>query len=230
MSTEYTAARTAVRTAAILTLFAGLFTAAMAVTYRMTKPDIDAAIAAVKHDLIAEILPPDHYNNALLDDAVKLPPTEALGLDEGGTVYRARRDGQPVALIVEAQANNGYGGSIGLIVAVREDGSISGVRVTNHKETPGLGDYVDPKKDRNKASPWIDQFANASFAKAPESAWQVKKDGGIFDFHTGATISARAVTGAVAKTLAWTNAHRDALFAAPAGSLFSGDGAGGNAQ
>ncbi len=230
MSTEYTAVRTAARTAAILTLFAGLFTAAMAMTYRMTKPDIEAAIAEVKHKLIAEILPPDSYNNALLDDALKLPPTDALGLDEGGLVYRARENGQPVALIVEAHANNGYGGTIGLIVAVRNDGSISGVRVTDHKETPGLGDYVDRKKDRNKASPWIDQFENASFDRTPQTAWQVKKDGGAFDFHTGATISARAVTAAVARTLGWTNAHRDALFATKTGTLFNDGRAGGNAQ
>jgi electron transport complex protein RnfG len=196
----------------------------------MTKPDIEAAIAEVKHALIAEILPPDHYDNALLADAVRLPPTEALGLDDGGLVYRARQGGQPVALIVEARAGDGYGGPINLIVAVRQDGSLSGVRVTDHKETPGLGDYVDPKKDRNKAQPWIDQFKDASFERAPREAWQVRKDGGVFDSHTGATISARAVTTAVADTLAWTNAHRDALFEAPAGGRFDPQAGGGNAQ
>lgn len=220
MSTQYTAGRTAARTGAILTLFAALFTAAMAFTYSLTKPDIAAAVAETKRKLIAEVLPPEAYDNALLDDAIHLPPNEALGLDDGGTVYRARKDGAPIALIVEASAPNGYGGAIGMIVAVRKDGSLSGVRVTDHKETPGLGDYVDRKKDSNKASPWIDQFAGASFETRPRDDWRVQKDGGQFVYRTGATISARAVIETVAKTLEWTNAHREALFATPENARF----------
>ncbi|QID18136.1 electron transport complex subunit RsxG [Nitrogeniibacter mangrovi] len=230
MSTEYTAGRTAARTGAILTLFAALFTAAMAFTYSLTKPDIAAAIAETKHKLIAEILPPDAYDNALLDDALHVPATDALGLPDGGMVYRARKGGEPVALLVEASAPNGYGGAIGLILAVRTDGSLSGVRVTDHKETPGLGDYVDRKKDHDKAHPWIDQFENASFARIPKDAWAVKKDGGAFDFHTGATVSPRAVTAAVARALAWTIDNEKALFAAPAGATFAAGHAQGDAR
>jgi len=229
MSTEYTAGRTAARTGAILTLFAALFTAAMAFTYSLTKPDIAAAVADTKRKLIAEVLPGNAYDNVLLDDAIHLSPTPTLGLDDGGTVYRARQAGGPVALIVEARAPNGYGGAIGLIVAVRRDGSLSGVRVTDHKETPGLGDYVDRKKDSNKANPWIDQFAGASFDRQPRDDWRVQKDGGRFIYRTGATISARAVIEAVAKTLDWANTHREALFAAPTGSTITPN-AGGNAQ
>ncbi|WP_227814276.1 electron transport complex subunit RsxG [Nitrogeniibacter aestuarii] len=228
-TTQYTAGRTAARTGAILTVFAALFTAAMAFTYSLTKPDIAAAVAETKRKLIAEVLPPDAYDNALLDDAIHLPPNEKLGLDDGGTVYRAREAGSPVALIVEARAPNGYGGAIGMIVAVRTDGSLSGVRVTDHKETPGLGDYVDRKKDSNKASPWIDQFSGTSFETLPRDDWRVQKDGGRFIYRTGATISARAVIEAVAKTLDWTNAHREALFATPTGTTFKPN-AGGEAK
>ena len=220
MSTQYTAGRTAARTGAILTFFAALFTAAMAFTYSLTKPDIAAAIADTKRKLIAEVLPPEAYDNALLEDAIHLPPNPALGLDDGGTVYRAREGGTPVALIIEASAPNGYGGAIGMIVAVRQDGSLSGVRVTDHKETPGLGDYVDRKKDSNKASPWIDQFAGASFDTLPKTEWQVQKDGGRFAYRAGATISARAVVATVARTLEWANTHREALFATPTGRTF----------
>ncbi len=216
MTTEYTATRTSIRTAAILTLFAIAFTAAMALTYRFTKPDIEAAVAEVKRKLIAEVLPPASYDNALLDDVVILHSTPELGLDEG-VVYRARKSGVPVALIVEARAPDGYGGAIDLIVAVRADGSISGVRTTQHKETPGLGDYVDRRKDPSKTAPWIDQFAGASLADKPLAQWQVRKDGGSFDARSGATISARAVIGAVARALAWTNANQNRLFDAKAG-------------
>ena len=226
MSTEYTATRTSIRTGAILTIFAIGFTAVMALTYRVTKSDIDAAVAEIKRNLIAEVLPPASYDNALLDDVVVLRATPQLGLDEGGLVYRARKSGEPVALIVEARAPDGYGGAIDLIVAVRADGSVSGVRTTAHKETPGLGDYVDRRKDSNKASPWIDQFAGASFGDTPEAQWQVRKDGGSFDARSGATISARAVVGAVARALAWTRANQNRLFDAKSGeTLASASGA-----
>ena len=92
--------------------------------------------------------------------------------------------------------------------------------MTQHKETPGLGDYIDPKKDRNKAKPWIAQFNNTGFDRIPPEAWKVKRDGGQFDQMTGATISARAVTNATRKALAWSLANRDKLFAATTGTTF----------
>ena len=94
------------------------------------------------------------------------------------------------------------------------------MRVTTHKETPGLGDYINPKKDRNKARPWITQFSNLGFDSVPREKWRVKKDGGRFDQMSGATISARAVTNASGRALAWTLENRDKLFALPANSRF----------
>jgi electron transport complex protein RnfG len=49
--------------------------------------------------LISEVLPPS-YDNLLLDDYAALGPTRELGLDDGGRV-RARKAGQPAALILE---------------------------------------------------------------------------------------------------------------------------------
>ena len=93
-----------------------------------------------------------------------------------------------------------------------------GVRVTAHKETPGLGDYIDPKKDRRKDMPWIGQFSIASWKDVNTAEWALRKDGGSFGYRTGATISARAVVGAVGRATAWASARQDALFSAPAGS------------
>jgi hypothetical protein len=98
-------------------------------------------------------------------------------------------------------APDGYGGRIRLILAVGADNRVIGVRVVGHKETPGLGDYIDPKKDRNKASPWIRQFDAKGFGEVAAADWKVKKDGGRFDARAGATISARAVTNAVRRAL-----------------------------
>jgi electron transport complex protein RnfG len=84
-----------------------------------------------------------------------------------------------------------------------------------HRETPGLGDYIDPKKDKNKKSPWITQFGELKAADIP--GCKVKKDGGQITYHTGATISARAVTNAVARAARYATEHQDRLFAAKSG-------------
>lgn len=223
MSARYTAARTSLRTAAIMLVFSLLFTAAMGFTYQLTRPAIEASELEEKMRLINEVLPAGSYDNALLEDVVKLGPTPALGLDNGGVAYRARKAGEPVALVLEAVAHDGYAGNIDLVLAVTTDGRISGVRVTRHKETPGLGDYIDPKKDRNKERPWIGQFAGIAFAQVDPAVWKVKRDGGVFDARTGATISARAVTNATGRALGFAVARRDALFAAAPGSVLAAE-------
>jgi Na+-translocating ferredoxin:NAD+ oxidoreductase subunit G len=126
-----------------------------------------------------------------------------------------------VALVLEAEAPDGYAGRIQLVMAVDTAGRTSGVRVTSHKETPGLGDYIDPAKDRNKERPWIGQLAGIAHEQVDPAVWKVKRDGGVFDARTGATISARAVTNATGRALGYAVTQRDALFAADAGSTLA---------
>lgn len=214
------APRIALRTAVILLTFTLVFTALMAGVYQLTQPVLQATAADAKRRLIAEVLPPDAYDNDLLADALDLPPTAELGTTEITRLYRARRNGEPAALVFEAAAPDGYSGRIGLILAVRADGRLAAVRVTQHKETPGLGDYIDPKKDKNKAAPWIAQFSGRSLDDPLADKWRVKKDGGVFDQRAGATISARAVTQATARALAWALAHGERLYTLPAGTTY----------
>lgn len=206
------------RTAFTLLLFTVVFTGVMAWTYSATKPAIEAAARNEKMSLINEVLSPGDYDNVLLEDFVELGPTPPLGIEGTGRVYRARKAGRPAGLVIEAIAHDGYSGNISLVVAVRADGSVSGVRVTAHRETPGLGDYIDPRKDKRKNAPWITQFNGKAPAQIPETQWRVKKDGGPFDFVTGATISARAVTNAVGRAAVYAAAERDKLYTAPSGS------------
>jgi len=212
--------RISARTAVILLLFTLAFTALMAGTYKLTQPLVEASAQAEKLRLIGEVLPPLMYDNTLLDDAVTLPPLKALGLDDATTLYRARKDGRPVALVFEVAAPDGYSGRIGLIAAVSADGRLLALRVTQHKETPGLGDYIDPKKDRNKQQPWIHQFDGVGFDSVLGGKWKVKKDGGRFDQRAGATISARAVTNASGRALLWAHERSVNLFELPAGQTF----------
>ncbi|MCL2589306.1 MAG: RnfABCDGE type electron transport complex subunit G [Betaproteobacteria bacterium] len=199
-----------------LFVFTLIFTSLMAFTYEMTCDRIRAAKEQEKMRLIAEVLPNLHYDNALLDDKIN-DKTKIEGGTESrvGKVWRARSGGAPVALVFETFAPDGYGGRIDLVVSLDSEGRIGGVRVTSHRETPGLGDYIDPAKDRRKDKPWIGQFVGAD-TTMPTTRWEVKKDGGNFDYPAGATVSARAVTHAVGRAAAWVNAHREALFTAPA--------------
>lgn len=210
--------RISVSSAAVLLLFTLVFTGMMAFTYRATKPMLDASAQAEKLKLINEVLPPASYDNDLLADGVVLPPTRDLGLDGESMIYRARKSGQPVAIVMETAAPDGYAGRIALVLAIAADGRLLAMRVTGHRETPGLGDYIDPKKDKNKASPWIKQFNNQGYDLALGGGWKVKKDGGQFAYRAGATISARAIANASGKAVIWAAERRERLFALPVGA------------
>lgn len=210
---EFSASGMAARTAATLLVFVIFFTGLLSAAYQWTKPAIEASAAEEKMKLVDEVLPRTEYDNALLEDTAILPATPELGLSENSTLYRARRAGQPVAIVFEAVAPDGYAGKVRMIIAIRADGRVAGVRVTRHRETPGLGDYVEVKKDKNKSRPWITQFQGMSLAEVSENEWKVKKDGGRIDFYAGATVTPRAVTKAVVKAVKWAEANHNQLFA-----------------
>jgi electron transport complex protein RnfG len=214
---HYAAPAMAVRTAAILFLFVVVFTGLLSAVYKSTRPIIEATAREERLRLLNEVLPAAAYDNDPVAEAVLLPPTAELGLKEPSTLYRARRAGQPVAAIFDAVAPDGYAGRIRLLIAIRVDGSIAGVRVTQHKETPGLGDYIEPKKDRNKTRPWITQFNGLALATTSDKEWRVTKDGGRIEYYAGATISPRAIARAVHKATRWFDANRGQLFAADGG-------------
>ncbi len=218
------ALRITVRTAAIMLVFTVVFTALMAGVYVVTAPLVAASAEKEKLALIGEVLPSTLFDNALLDDWIEVPAAKELGSSDPVRLYRARKNGEPAALVLEAAAPDGYSGRIGLLLAVKASGELLAVRVTEHRETPGLGDYIDPKKDKNKAVPWITQFSNLGFDSVSRENWRVKKDGGRFDQRAGATISARAVTNASGRALAWALKHRDKLFSLPANGRFEEQG------
>lgn len=211
---EFSAPGMAARTAAILFIFVIIFTGLLSAAYQWTKPALEASAAEEKMKLIDEVLPRSEYDNALLQESQSLAATPELGLSEASTIYLARKAGLPVAAVFEAVAPDGYAGKVRLIIALRADGQVAGVRVTQHKETPGLGDYVEVKKDKNKARPWITQFNGMALAQVPDKEWKVKKDGGRLDYYAGATVTPRAVSKAVFKAVKWFDGQREQLFSA----------------
>lgn len=199
-------------TAGVMIGFSVIGTVILAITFFSTRAPIAESERQVKLKLFEQVLPPSLHDNDLLKDGIKVAAGGDLGNRDETRAYRARLKGQPSAVILEAVAPDGYSGDIKLLVAVRADGELAGVRVLSHKETPGLGDYIDIGR-----SDWIKKnFDGQSLAKTLDDAWKVKKDGGRFDYMAGATITPRAVVKAVHKALKYFAAHRDELLSAPA--------------
>lgn len=196
------------RVGLLLGLFAIVATTLVALTEQNTREQIKQNERERLLSGINDLIPHQEYDNTILQDTIALPATAELGTQETTRVYRARRDGKPVAAILTVVAPDGYSGKIKMLVGIYHSGKLAGVRVINHKETPGLGDKIDEKK-----SDWILQFEGLSLKNPAESNWKVKKDDGAFDQFTGATITPRAVVTAVKRALAYFRSEKKALFA-----------------
>lgn len=210
------AARESLRTAGILLAFAVGGTAFLAYTHFRTEPIIAASEERAKLRLLSEILGPVSFDNELLRDATELPPSADLGTLRPSPAYRARRGGEVVAVVLQAVAPDGYSGRIRLLVGIRADGELTGVRVVSHHETPGLGDYIEVAR-----SDWIRIFEGRSLAAVPAGGWKVRKDGGEFDYVVGATVTPRAVIKAVHKALQYYQQNRGRLLDQTAGGAKS---------
>ncbi len=204
------AGRNALRTGIILLLFALVATALLVFTFDRTQPTIERSQEAEKLALLDQVLPPARYDNDLLTSQQTLPPDALLGTRQPSAMWTARRDGSVTAVILEAIAPDGYSGNIHLVIGIDVDGTLTGVRVSAHRETPGLGDYIDRSK-----SPWIEQFVGKSLLTPEPRYWKIAKDGGRFDARAGATITPRAVVKAVKDALEYFVRHRAAFVAPP---------------
>lgn len=196
------------RSALGLGLFAVITAGTIAVTQVVTEDRIREQVRKAEASALFEIIPERLHDNDLLSSTVTIPPDPLLGLREPGTAWVARQQDQAVGVILPVVARNGYSGDIRMLVGVAPDGELLGVRVTSHRETPGLGDKIELKK-----SDWITVFEGKSLDNPEPDNWAVKKDGGAFDQFTGATITPRAVVGAVKDALLYFEDHQQTLLA-----------------
>jgi electron transport complex protein RnfG len=199
-------ARAAIALFAAAVLGVGL----VAVMHQATRERIDAIARERTLATFREVLHGQQFDNDPLADTLTVVDAELLGTTQPVTVYRARLGGATVAVVLAPVAPGGYGGPIRLLVGIVPDGRLLGVRVSQHHETPGLGDAIEARK-----SSWIENFTGKSLSNTPLEHWRVRKDGGDFDQFTGATVTPRAVVGAVANVLAYFDRHRAELLAAP---------------
>lgn len=189
--------------------FAVLTAGILAYTNLSTKDRIAEQIRIAKEKALLEIVPEERHDNEMLDDIFTLSSTLAkkLNLKEETNAFIAKYKNKPQTIIFPGVAPEGYSGPISVIVGINLDGTVAGVRVTDHKETPGLGDGITLKK-----SNWILDFNGKSLQSPPPEKWRVKKDHGVFDQFTGATITPRAVVKQVKNTLEFFEQHKSDIF------------------
>lgn len=193
------------KNAAGLGLFAVITVGLIAGTWTFTAPKIRKQVRLFEERALVEILP-QTFEVPLLDATIELPPSKKLGNMESAQAFAGLVNNRVQAVILPAMAPDGYNGKITLLVGINRDGSIAGVRTITHKETPGLGDKIN-----TNVSPWIYSFNGTSLANPNMEGWAVKKDGGEFDQFTGATITPRAVVGAVHRALLYFEQNRGRL-------------------
>ncbi|WP_025165940.1 electron transport complex subunit RsxG [Pseudomonas taeanensis] len=201
--------RSMLKNSLVLGLFAITTVGLVALVQQATASRIATSEREAQVRALTEILPTDSYDNHLLDNPIQVHDPILLGNKRPQPAYIALKDGQPSALILRVTAPDGYGGAIQLLVGIRADGQLAGVRALSHKETPGLGDKIELAK-----SQWIRSFEGKSLSDPNEDGWAVKKDRGSFDQFAGATITPRAVVKATHKALQYFDAHKKELFAA----------------
>ncbi len=189
-----------------LVLFAMIGTGIVAFVHHATAQRIANNNRAALLGQLNALVPDDRYDNDLSTDTMWLE-AQTVGAAGPVTVYRARHTGQPVAAIFSFATPDGYSGPIRLLVGIFNDGKLAGVRVVGHNETPGLGDGIEAER-----SDWILNFNGLSLDNPPAERWAVRRDGGVFDQFTGATITPRAVVAAIKRSLLYFRDHRSDLF------------------
>lgn len=187
------------KTSLLLGLFALIGCSLVAFSFQFTFEQIAANERAKLLSTLNQFIHENEYDNDLLNDT---------RIIHNEIVYRARKGKKPVAAIMTTVAPDGYNGAIRLLIAINYKGSLIGVRVLSHQETPGLGDKIELRR-----SNWILTFNQRSLSNPNPEAWKVKKDGGEFDQLTGATITPRAIVKAVYKTLVFYQKNRQLVFA-----------------
>lgn len=192
----------------ILGVFAIIGTALVGITQQTTAEKISENERQALLSKLNQILPHDRYDNDLLQSTLTVAADDRLGQHQPSTIYVARQQQQISAMIFPVIAPKGYSGEIKMLVGINIDGTLAGVRVVSHKETPGLGDAIEIERNN-----WILGFNNKSLENPKQKNWKVKRDGGEFDQFSGATITPRAVVQAVHLCLLYFNRHKDELVA-----------------
>ena len=194
-----------------LAVIAAICTTLVAATYRLTTERIAVNERAWLERSLTPALGGIDYEGSITESRLVLEPPHGLPGDDDAIIYRASSGGEPVAALFAVTARGGYAGPIRILVGVDVAGTVTGVRILEHRETPGLGDGIEASR-----SDWVHQFDGRSLGDPPASGWQLRVDGGRFDQLTGASVTPRAVVKAIRETLLYFDAHQAEIFDMPA--------------
>jgi electron transport complex protein RnfG len=196
--------KTILKTISIISLLGLIFAISLSITFEKSNPIIEQNKIKFKIKLLNDVLGGVDYDNDLIDAYIRIKPNELLKNKIEKYAYLAKKNNILQAVLIESIAPDGYSGEINILTAIRSNGEIIGTRIIDHKETPGLGDYIDQKK-----SSWISNFNGMSLNNRTDPDWRVKKDQGTFDYKAGATITPRAVIKSVKNTLLFYKENRE---------------------
>jgi electron transport complex protein RnfG len=194
-----------------LAAIAAVCTSLVAMTYQVTHERIAANEQAWLEQSLQPALAGLFFDSGVSESRVTIPAPHDLPGTPDAVIYRVYSGDAPVAALFVVSARDGYAGAIRLLVGIDMDGAVTGVKVLEHRETPGLGDRIESTK-----SDWVKQFDGRSLADPQTSGWKIKRDGGEFDQLTGASVTPRAIIKAVKETLIYFEANGEAVFAAAA--------------
>jgi len=193
------------RVGLVLALFAAVCAGAVSLTWSLTRERIEDNRAALRQQRFLPLVEGREWDRITLDAPIRLEPPHELPGQAPALVYRAL-DGERVSVWIFEVSADGYSGPIRLLIGIRPDGTLTAVRVLEHRETPGLGDDIEASR-----SDWIRTFSGLSLGDPPAAEWALRRAGGRFQQFTGATITPRAVVRAVKATLLYFARHREEL-------------------
>lgn len=172
----------AITLAVVTTLASG----SLAYTYSATKEKIEAMKLEEQINAVKEVCSKAAKEGEILkdDEALKKASRE-VEIVKG--VFKVEKNGKVSAYAIMVSPR-GYGGPMTLMVGIDSDGEVTGVKVLEQKETPGLGDKVTGSK----------QFLSQFIGKSPEDPVEIKKD---IEAVSGATISSKGVTTGIKEAL-----------------------------
>jgi electron transport complex protein RnfG len=198
------------RSGLTLAAIAAICSAFVVASWYLTVERIAANEKAFLEQSLAPALGNTRYDSSLLDSMIEIAQPHDLPGSGSAYVYRVFLQGEPAAALFVVSARDGYTGPIRLLIGIGADSRITGVRVLEHRETPGLGDGIEISK-----SDWALQFDGRSLGDPGIAGWAIAGDGGEFDQLTGASVTPRAVIKAIRQTLIYFEANRDHVFSAP---------------
>jgi electron transport complex protein RnfG len=202
---------TVIKTGMTLALIAAVCTTLVAATYQSTKDRIAANEKALLEQSLQPALAGVFYDSSVSESRLILRAPHELPGNDAAIIYRVFAEKKPVAALFAVTARDGFSGPIRILLGVDISGKVTGVRILQHRETPGLGDKIESAR-----SDWVFQFDGRAIGNPVLTAWAIKDDGGDFDQLTGASVTPRAVINAVRDTLVYFDANRDEIFSLPA--------------